>query len=694
MKVKSPYIITAIAAALTTPISPGAPIIWSGASGTDLLWSTPGNWTPPGPPSATDDAQFFDQGAALDLTAPNNIVGENRTVQSLWFGQTNGIQYSLIDPGVTLTLSSTNAGNIFIAGTETDNGSAQGETNVIFGPNATLLIDDTNASFVVRQETGGSSGTWLRSTLDLSGLDNLNATMGRMLVGVEGSLPRPAGTLYLAKTNVITVVGSAPAIAIGGNGGGNHNSGNSSYVLLGQMNTINADSITVGRVKQTGNSSITFNTNVFSNPKAVFRGADGVSRVADWRLADAESGSGSGNTVGICDFSGGTVDALVDSMTLGRQVKQHSPVGTLTFDQGVIDVNTLTLGVQTQVTNYYALGNVNVNGTGTLIVNSNLVFGQVTGGDGAALTGGTLNIGGGTVDVRGALTIGGLANVNVTNGFLNLPTNSDLVTSTLVVDGGTISNAATIAATNQSGVALTILDGGKIPNAQSFDLGTGGNAQWYPGDSLVFSNSLQGSGFIYADVTGGPGATLSPGALGVPGTLYIFPNVNPGNLTLNGSTLNFDLAGTAGGVSDNIQVAGTFTLNGSNNVVINSLEGGLNTTTPYTLMNYAALAGNVSDLHMAGPLSQSRYTFTFSTANPGTLQLSVGGAGAANLLWKGDGVANTWDVKGAKNWLNGATADQFFTLDNVVFDDSGSATPSINLVGPLIPGGITMSNAV
>src|SRR6185437_4145089 len=252
----------------------------------------------------------------------------------------------------------------------------------------------------------------------------------------------------------------------------------------------------------------------------------------------------------------------------------------------------------------------------------------------------------------------------------------------------------TIAATNQSGVALTILDGGKIPNAQSFDLGTGGNAQWYPGDSLVFSNSLQGSGFIYADVTGGPGATLSPGALVVPGTLYIFPNVNPGNLTLNGSTLNFDLAGTAGGVSDNIQVAGTFTLNGSNNVVINSLEGGLDTTTPYTLMNYAALAGNVSDLHMAGPLSQSRYTFTFSTANPGALQLSVGGAGAANLLWKGDGVANTWDVKGAKNWLNGATADQFFTLDNVVFDDSGSATPSINLVGPLIPGGITMSNAV
>src|SRR6185312_9099432 len=222
------------------------------------------------------------------------------------------------NPGVTLTLGGPETNNVLIAGTETDNGSAQAETSAISGPGAALVLNNTNGDFIVRQASA-SGGSALRSTLDLSGLDNLSANVRRVLVGVEGSLPRPAGTLYLAKTNVITAVGNAPALAIGGNGGGSHNSGNSSYVLLGQVNAINANSITVGRVKQTGNSSITFNTNVFPNSIAVFRGADGVSRVGDWRLGDSESGSGSGDTAGICDFSGGTIDALVDSMILGRQ---------------------------------------------------------------------------------------------------------------------------------------------------------------------------------------------------------------------------------------------------------------------------------------------------------------------------------------------------------------------------------------
>jgi len=690
MKQKYLYaIIAVLTAVFTAQPSSAATNVWSGASGTDLLWATPSNWSPAGPPSTLDDAQFFDPGAALDLSAPNNIVAQNRTIQSLWYGQTNGFHYTLINPGVTLTVSGTNSGNVFAAGTETDN-LVWGVTNAISGPGATLLIDNTNASFVVRQESG-SGGSALRSTLDLSGLDNLNADVGRFLVGVEGSFPRPAGTLYLGKTNVITAVGNTPAIAIGGNGGGNHNSGNSSYVLLGQQNTINADSITVGRVKQTGNSSITFNTNLFTDPTVAFRGADGVSRVGNWRLADAESGSGSGNTVGICDFTGGTVDALVDSMILGRQVGSHSPIGTLTLAKGTFDVNTLTLGLQTSSGGNSASGVVNVNGTGTLIVNSNLVFGQVAGGTGAAATGGTLNIGGGTVDVRGALTIGGLARMNVTNGFLNLPTNSTLSLDTLVLDGGTISNATTIAATNQAIAALTIVNGGKLPNAVSFDLGTGGNAQWFPGNSLVFSNSLQGAGYIFADVTQANGATLSPGGPGLAGTLYIEPYLTTGNLTLNGGTLKFDLAGSAANINDNVQVLGTLTLNSTNAVVLNALEGGLDTTTPYTLFTYGSLVGNASGFHVAGPLAQSRYSFSFS-ATPPTLQLSVGGAGAATLLWKGDGSANSWDLKGANNWLKGATADQFYNLDNTIFDDSGSASPAINLVGSLAPGGITMSN--
>jgi len=259
------------------------------------------------------------------------------------------------------------------------------------------------------------------------------------------------------------------------------------------------------------------------------------------------------------------------------------------------------------------------------------------------------------------------------------------------VDGGTISNATTIAATNQSLPSLTIVNGGKLPNAVSFDLGTGGNAQWFPGDNLVFSNSLQGSGYIFSDVTQANGATLAPGGIGSAGTLNISAYNTPGNLTLNGGTLKYDLASSAFAVNDNVLVAGALTLNSTNAVMLNAIGGALDTTTPYTLFTYGSLVGNVSGFQVAGPLAQSRYSFTFS-ANAPTLQLSVSGAGAANLLWKGDGTANNWDLKTTANWLNGSTADQFFNLDSVTFDDSGSATPFINLVGSLVPGGITMSN--
>src|SRR5262245_11632692 len=80
---------------------------WTGTSGVDLFWSTPGHWSPLGPPGANDDARFFDPGAVPDATI-NNTVTANRTIRSLWYAQTNGIHNTLIEPGVTLTVGGTN----------------------------------------------------------------------------------------------------------------------------------------------------------------------------------------------------------------------------------------------------------------------------------------------------------------------------------------------------------------------------------------------------------------------------------------------------------------------------------------------------------------------------------------------------------------------------------------------------------
>ena len=169
-----------------------------------------------------------------------------------------------------------------------------------------------------------------------------------------------------------------------------------------------------------------------------------------------------------------------------------------------------------------------------------------------------------------------------------------------------------------------------------------------------------------------------------------------GNVTLNAGALQFDLSnsGTAG--NDQLTVAGTLTLNATNDVHLNSLGGVFDAFNAYTLITAGSLVGNQNNFRVAGALAQSRYTFTFdTTATPNSLLLSVGGSGPANLTWVGNPPANTWDLKGAANWTRGGPgAEQFFSLDAVTFNDLGAALPAVTLAGALTPGSITVNNTV
>ena len=62
---------------------------------------------------------------------------------------------------------------------------------------------------------------------------------------------------------------------------------------------------------------------------------------------------------------------------------------------------------------------------------------------------------------------------------------------------------------------------------------------------------------------------------------------------------------------------------------------------------------------------------------------------SANLTWVGDGAANLWDTT-SLNWSGDANV--FTAYDNVSFDDSGSATPAVDLVGTVTPSSILVSN--
>ncbi len=62
----------------------------------------------------------------------------------------------------------------------------------------------------------------------------------------------------------------------------------------------------------------------------------------------------------------------------------------------------------------------------------------------------------------------------------------------------------------------------------------------------------------------------------------------------------------------------------------------------------------------------------------------------SNLTWRGDGVANTWDVGTTANWDNAGAPVTFSSGDNVTFDDSGSNFPIVTLAAPITAGTVSV----
>ena len=667
---------------------------WTGAAGSDLNWSTPGNWTPPGPPGAADNAQFFDTGAASDTSTINNIVSGSLSINSLWYGQTNGVHNTQIAPGVTLTLGGASSlGHALLVGTETQPSSTEVVNATLSGAGGTLRIDSTNADLLIRQ-THANSGSH-SANLDLSGLDTFTANLGRVQVGVGNTtLRRATGNLILARTNTLTLWGASPQLLVSDNNGNNNGNSTLSAVTLGVQNRIFADTIRIGGQKCSGAMTL-------GSPggSLYLRGSDGLSPLAEWDIGDNSSQSGSGNpSRGNVDLSAGTADILANTIYLGRGQTGNGgggSAGFLTLGAGTLNVNTLEIAYQNSAS---AVGAV----SGTVTVGSNGLFnaGAVvnvysnldmahSAGSPAGITA-TLNINGGIVNVLGTLTHGGGSeNYNVTNGLLNLPPHSSLPAGVVTVDGGVITNVDVLQASN----SLVITHNGIIASPKVFDLGAAGTATWDVSalsGGLRVSNELSGAGSFYGDLTMAPGSVLVPGESGGVAPLYLL-----NNLTLDDATLRVDLSSSGFGGNDQLQVSGNLTLQGTNAVRLTALNGAFDTVNPYTLIAYSGgLTGGPENLQIAGAAAQSRYTFTFNTATPGAVQLQVGGSGPANLIWAGDGLTNSWDLKSSANWKNGATADKFYNLDNVVFDDTGSASPAVNLAGSVIPGSLTMSNNV
>ena len=297
----------------------------------------------------------------------------------------------------------------------------------------------------------------------------------------------------------------------------------------------------------------------------------------------------------------------------------------------------------------------------------------------------TLNV------TRGAaasdLTIGGVignaGNITFTGNGITTLTNINTYTGNTTVNGGTLALSGVGSIASTPVITLTNNATLNVSNLTS-PLVLGGG------------QTLQGSGNVLGAVSDSGGTTIIPGGTAKVGTLAF-----SSDLTLAGSdTLNFDLGKTstsAGGTNnDLITVAGNLTINPGTTVNINPIQVALAGGT-YKLIAYTGTltdnsGGIATGWTTTGYTPAGRVTgIALSTGTPGEIDLIVTGS-PASLVWQGDGSANAWDVQTAPNWLNGVTADEFYQLDNVLFNDSGSVSPVVDIKATVTPSSMVVSN--
>jgi autotransporter-associated beta strand protein len=204
--------------------------------------------------------------------------------------------------------------------------------------------------------------------------------------------------------------------------------------------------------------------------------------------------------------------------------------------------------------------------------------------------------------------------------------------------------------------------------------------------TVLSGGSAGGAGFLGAGLTVLSGGSAVAGdGIGSPGTLTI-----TNALTETGGAINrFDLTDDPTGLlktNDQIRIQGNLNLSGANTVVVNLLNGPL-ANGDYVLITYTGtFNGGLTNLVVSGANG------TLATA-PGQILLHVDNTRApAALVWRGGYSANTWDTGTNANWMNGSSQDRFYFGDAVLFDDTGSTNPSVNLVGTLTPASITVNS--
>jgi autotransporter-associated beta strand protein len=219
----------------------------------------------------------------------------------------------------------------------------------------------------------------------------------------------------------------------------------------------------------------------------------------------------------------------------------------------------------------------------------------------------------------------------------------------------------------------TVVDGGTLTVNNTSGSGTGTAAV-----TVNTNATLAGTGILSGAITLNAGATLSPGDDGI-GTL----TVNNSVTLAAGSTSRFEINKTAG-TKDSLNGSGALTYGGI--LIVTNLSGTLTNGDSFKLFNGGTYAGSFASSNLP-PLAPDLMWNTATLNLSGTLSVvSTNFTGPQPLTWVGDGTSNLWDTGTSMNWLStNGLPRAFLNGDTVTFDNSGSATPAINLAASASP---------
>ncbi len=608
--------------------------------------------------------------------------------------------------------------------TSTATFSAEGNAVLTIGTGAS---DNLNVGYRDADVDGRTTGV-----LDLRDLNNVVINVGTFNIGVRtvggNTNSHERGLVYLPANATIN---AATQILM------NHNPKNGSdweslLVVGSGVNQINTPTMVVGGQKAIGGARVTF------TPGGTLLLGSAAART---NLIIARNNVGTGiHGRGAFDATDGKLVAYLDSLIIGD--KSGGPSGTSfgsatgsfilgSHPDSLLDVNAMVIGQTTDscpATGSFVMegGTVNVNGTttiarqtstgvstGTLTIRGG-VFNAGTNGIIAGGGNSTLNLEGGTLNLRGA-AIGSAAApitaLNLNSGTLMNVSQINGGTPLLLAPTGTLTlagiNSWSSPTTIADGFTVAVADGAALELARLTVGATSASTAVLDGSAgtFTFSNGvLQGHGTVLGNVVIGETGTITAGTAGETGVLTIGTPTSGGLRLLAGSFVLADLSDLSATGSDLIRVLndtpGALTVAGPATVKLNLLATAGTGTYPIISYGTGGMVGfeNLKlDMDTVPPYSSA------GLAN-NTVQRQVEVKFAEGKRWFGATVAgvpnNNWDIGVTANWKTVFT-DQFATyqegvpVDLVLFDDTadGFGLVTVNVTTNVAPSRIMVENS-